>query len=155
MITQLEYGIHNLRAVYMYYRVILTEYTLYRFVAIFVNSRNLVADRTKFHVDITQSWSVLTNIYWFDLLYWWVSHTGFEVWFYVRTIYDAFNPYDAIFRSKNWYVTKKGWVSMLNSSPSKFPFIWVLSPFQNYDFASLQISWLYFAPKLFLCLYQG
>ena len=123
MITQLEYGIHNLRAVYMYYRVTLTEYTLYRFVLIFINSGNFGADSTKFHVDITQSWSLLTNINWFDLVYWWVSYTGFEVWFYVRTIYDAFNPYDAILRNKNCEVTKKGWVSMLYSSPSTFQFI--------------------------------
>ena len=143
MITQLEYGIHNLRAVYMYYRVTLTEYTLYRFVAIFVNSRSLGADSTKFHVDITQSWSVLTNINinWFDQIYWWVSYTGFEVWFYIRTIYGAFNPCDAILRKKDCEVTKKGWVSMLHSSPWKFPFIlhfqhcWFFSPFQNYDFA--------------------
>ena len=55
MITQLEYGIRKQRAVYMYYRVILTEYTLYRFVLIFINSGNFGADSTKFHVDITQS----------------------------------------------------------------------------------------------------
>ena len=53
MITQLEYGIRNLRVVFMYYRVILTEYTLYRFVAIFVYLRNWGPDSTKFNLEYT------------------------------------------------------------------------------------------------------